>query len=148
MFKTMKLIIPDTKLQSILLKLLKSEFKGYDNIYYSWANYNCGMGECCDPYSVGFVLPEDNYDNYFFNLVDGENYDPNGRYPDELSDELPEVCYEQPNITNPDFNVVIFYEERMEFITDFLGSSDIWENQLLDLVNKQFGFNANRILLL
>jgi hypothetical protein len=143
----MKLIIPDNKLQSILLKLLKSEYKGYDDIYYSWANYNCGMGECCDPYSIGFVLPEDNYDNYFFNLVDGENYDPNGRYPDELSDELPEVCYEQPNITNPDFNVVIFYEERMEFITDFLGSSRIWENQLLDLVNKQFGFNASEILL-
>jgi hypothetical protein len=143
----MKLIIPDNKLQSILLKLLKSEYKGYDDIYYSWANYNCGMGECCDPYSIGFVLPEDNYDNYFFNLVDGENYDPNGRYPDELSDELPEVCYEQPNITNPDFNVVIFYEERMEFITDFLGSSNIWEYQLLDLVNKKFGFNANKILL-
>jgi hypothetical protein len=144
----MKLIIPDTKLQSILLKLLKSEFKGYDDIYYSWANYNCGMGECCDPYSVGFVLPEDNYDNYFFNLVDGENYDPNGRYPDELSDELPEVCYEEPNITNPDFNTVIFYEERMEFITDFLGSSRIWENQILDFVNKQFGFNADRIFIL
>lgn len=143
----MKLIIPDNKLQSILLKLLKSEYKGYDDIYYSWANYNCGMGECCDPYAVGFVLPEDNYDNYFFKLVDGENYDPNSNYPDELSDELPEVCEEQPDINNPDFNVVIFYEERMEFITDFLGSSRIWENQLLDLVNKQFGFNASEILL-
>jgi hypothetical protein len=143
----MKLIIPDNKLQSILLKLLKSEYKGYDDIYYSWANYNCGMGECCDPYSIGFVLPEDNYDNYFFKLVDGENYDPNSNYPDELSDELPEVCEEQPDINNPDFNVVIFYEERMEFITDFLGSSRIWENQLLDLVNKQFGFNASEILL-
>jgi hypothetical protein len=105
------------------------------------------MGECCDPYAVGFVLPEDNYDNYFFKLVDGENYDPNSNYPDELSDELPEVCEEQPDINNPDFNVVIFYEERMEFITDFLGSSRIWENQLLDLVNKQFGFNASEILL-
>jgi hypothetical protein len=143
----MKLIIPDTKLQSILLKLIKSEYKGYDDIYYSWADYNCGMGVCCDPYAVGFVLPEDEYDNYFFKLVDGENYDPNSNYPDELSDELPEVCEEQPDITNPEFNVVIFYEERMEFITDFLGSSHIWENQLLDLVNKQFGFNADRILL-
>ena len=143
----MKLIIPDTKLQSILLKLLKSEFKGYDDIYYSWANYNCGMGECCDPYAVGFVLPEDDYDNYFFKLVDGENYNPHGDYPKELSDELPEVCEEEPDINNPDFNVVIFYEERMEFITDFLGSSHIWENQLLDLVNKQFGFNASEILL-
>ena len=54
----MNLIIPDTKLQSILLKLLKLEFKGFDDIYYSWANYNCGMGECCDPYAVGFVLPK------------------------------------------------------------------------------------------
>jgi hypothetical protein len=143
----MKLIIPDTKLQSILLKLIKSEYKGYDDIYYSWADYNCGMGVCCDPYAVGFVLPEDEYDNYFFKLVDGENYDPNSNYPDELSDGLPEVCEEQPDITNPEFNVVIFYEERMEFITDFLGSSHIWENQLLDLVNKQFGFNADRILL-
>jgi hypothetical protein len=80
-------------------------------------------------------------------LVDGKNYHNNGKYP-ELSGELPEVCEQQPDITNLDFNVVIFYEERMEFITDFLGSSDIWENQLLDLVNKQFGFNANRILLL
>ncbi len=143
----MKLIIPDTKLQSILLKLLKSEFKGFDDIYYSWANYNCGMGECCDPYAVGFVLPEDNYDDYFFKLIDGENYDGNGRYPDELSDELPEVCEEEPDITNPDFNEVIAYEERMEFITDFLGSSNVWGPQLLDILNKRFGFNADRILL-
>ena len=142
----MKLIIPDTKLQSILLKLLKSEFKGFDDIYYSWANYNCGMGECCDPYAVGFVLPEDNYDDYFFKLIDGENYDGNGRYPDELSDELPEVCEEQPDITNPDFNEVIAYEERMEYITDFLGSSNIWGPQLLDILNKRFGFNADHII--
>ena len=147
MFKTMKLIIPDTKLQSILLKLLKSEFKDFDDCYYDWAEFNCGMGICCDPYAVGFCLPKDNHDNYLFKLVDGENYHNNGKYP-ELGDELPEVCEQQPDITNLDFNVVIFDEERMECITDFLGSSDIWENQLLDLVNKQFGFNANRILLL
>ena len=36
MFKTMKLIIPDTKLQSILLKLLKSEFKDFDDCYYDF----------------------------------------------------------------------------------------------------------------
>jgi len=144
----MKLIIPDTKLQSILLKLLRSEFKGYDDIYYNWADFNCGWGVCCDIYAIGFVLPEDEYDNYFFKLVDGENYDPNGNYGEELTGELPEICEHQPDITNPEFNTVIFYEERMEFITDFLGSSHIWENQLLDLVNKQFGFNANRILMI
>jgi len=144
----MKLIIPDTKLQSILLKLLRSEFKGYDDIYYNWADFNCGWGVCCDIYAIGFVLPEDEYDNYFFKLVDGENYDPNGNYGEELTGELPEICEHQPDITNPEFNTVIFYEERMEFISDFLGPSHIWENQLLDLVNKQFGFNANRILMI
>ena len=142
----MNLIIPDTKLQSILLKLLKLEFKGFDDIYYSWASYNCGMGECCDPYAVGFVLPEDNYDDYFFKLIDGYNYDDNGRYPDELTDELPEVCEEQPDIANPDFNQVITNQERMEFITSFLGSSNVWGPQLLDILNKQFGFNATHII--
>jgi len=142
----MKLIIPDTKLQSIILKLIKSEFKGFDDIHYTWADFNCGWGTCCDIYAVGFVLPEDDYDNYLFKLVDGENYDANGNYPEELKGELPEICEEQPDITNPDFNVVIAYEERMEFISDFLGSSDIWGPQLLDILNKQFGFNATRIL--
>ena len=29
-------------------------FDGFDDIYYDWANYMCGMGECCDPICNGF----------------------------------------------------------------------------------------------
>ena len=47
------------------------EFKGFDDIYYDWADFNCGMGVCCDMYAIGFVLPGREYDDYLFKLVDG-----------------------------------------------------------------------------
>jgi hypothetical protein len=31
-------------------------FDGFDDIYYDWAQYNCGMGVCCDPYAVGLFF--------------------------------------------------------------------------------------------
>ena len=144
----MNLIIPDTKLQSILLKLLKLEFKGFDDIYYSWASYNCGMGECCDPYAVGFVLPKNNYDDYLFKLVDGNNYDDNGDYFKEVMGELPEVCYEMPDVKNPNFNFIIFYEEFAEEIEDYLGHKKNWKFELLELINEKFGCEATNIMFL
>lgn len=143
----MKYLISENQMMPILHKLLNTVFNGFDDIYYDWANYNCGMGICCDPYAIGFTLPKSHHDDYLFKLVDDENWEPNGdNYPSELRDELPEVCYEQPDIKNPDFDLIIFYEVFAEEIENFLGPQDNWSFDLIDLINEMFGCNAKRII--
>jgi hypothetical protein len=142
----MKILITENKLKPILLRLLNMEFEGwFDNIYYDWANYNCGMGECCDPYAIGFTLPKAHYDDYLFKLVDDENYSPGGFYPSELSDELPEVCQEYPDIKNPNFDTIYFYEDNIENVVNFLGEKEIWSKTLLDIINDKFDCDATKI---
>lgn len=142
----MKIIITENKLHNTLLKLLKITFPGFEDIYYDWANYNCGMGECCDPYAIGFVLPQNNYDDYLFKLVDGKYYDDNGDYPRNLSDDLPEPCYESPDVRDPRFDVIIFYEIFAEELEQYLGPKSLWENELLNLLNRMFFMDAKTIL--
>ena len=133
-----RIIREESLMKPRLNKLLNILFRGFDDIYYDWANYNCGMGECCDPYAIGFVLPKSHYDEYLFKLVDDDNWEPNGdNYPDEVRAELPEVCYEQPDIKNPDFSTIVFYEENAEEIENFLGPQENWDFDLLDLINNR-----------
>ena len=142
----MKIIITENKLHNTLLKLLKITFPGFEDIYYDWANYNCGMGECCDPYAIGFVLPQNDYNDYLFKLVDGKYYDDNGDYPRNLSDDLPEPCYESPDVRDPRFDVIIFYEIFAEELEQYLGPKSLWENELLNLLNRMFFMDAKTIL--
>jgi hypothetical protein len=123
-------------------------FDGFDDIYYDWAEYNCGMGVCCDPFAIGFVLPQNDYNDYLFKLVDSDNYDDDGDYPEHLGDELPEVCYERPDLKNPNFNFIVCYEVFVEEIKDYLGDEDNWKMELLDLINKKFGCKATDIIFL
>ena len=141
-----KVLREETNIKPVLNNLLNMLFDGFDDIYYDWAQYNCGMGVCCDPYAVGFVLPKNNYDDYLFKLVDGNNYSTNGNYPKYLKDELPEVCYEMPDVKNPNFNFIIFYEEFAEEIEDYLGPKSNWKMELLKLINKKFGCEATNII--
>jgi hypothetical protein len=143
-----RILREETKIKPILNNMLNMLFDGFDDIYYDWAQYNCGMGICCDPYAVGFVLPTNNHDDYLFKLVDGNNYDDDGDYPKELRDELPEVCYEMPDVKNPNFNFIIFYEEFAEEIEDYLGHKKNWKFELLDLINEKFGCEATNIMFL
>jgi hypothetical protein len=138
----------ENKTKSALHKLLNVLFDGFDNIDYNWANYMCGMGECCDPYAIGFTLPESDYDYYIFKLVDGNKYDDHGDYPKEFRDELPEVCYEQPNLKNPDFDTIVFYEEFAEEVKDYMGHESNWGSDLLKIINNQFGCEAKRIIII
>ena len=131
---------------SILHKLLNMEFEGFDDAHYSWANYNCGMGECCDPYAIGFVLPKKDYDDYMFLLVDSKDYNPHGDYPSELADDLPEPCYEYPDVRESRFDLYIFYSELMENIESYLGPSSNWEQELLYLLNKTYHTDVKRII--
>ena len=145
--KTIVLESEDKK-HSTLHKLLDMLFDGFDNIDYDWANYNCGMGECCDPYAIGFTLPDKDYDDYIFKLVNGDVYDDDGDYPKEFQDELPEVCYESPDIKNPDFDTIVFYGLYAEEIEDFMGPESNWRSDLLKIINNQFGCNAKRIIII
>jgi len=145
-FIDMKILITENKLKPILLRLLNMEFEGFDDIYYDWANYNCGMGECCDPYAIGFTSPKNQYDDYLFKLIDEENYNADGDYPSELSDELPEVCHEFPEIKNPNFNTILFDEEKIENVVNFLGDKENWGETLLDIINDKFHCEATSII--
>ena len=88
----MDVSITEKKLSEVIHNYLNKNIKGFDNCDYDWADFGCGMGVCCDPYAIGFVLPDSNYDDYLFKLVDGRFYDDDGNYPEELKGELPEVC--------------------------------------------------------
>jgi hypothetical protein len=131
----MKFIITENRMEIILDKTLNSIFPGFNNIEnFGWANYGCGMGECCDPYAVGFVFPGRRYDDYFFKLVKSKYYHPYGSY----HGDLPEDCYEEPNINDKEFDMVILYEE--------FGDNEKMEIELLVYLNKKFNFNASKLI--
>jgi len=141
-----RILREETKIKPILNNMLNMLFDGFDDIYYDWANYNCGMGICCDPYAIGFVLPQNEYDDYLFKLVEGEYYDANGDYPEELRDDLPEPCHESPDVRDSRFDTIVFYEEFAEEIEQYLGPKRNWKMKLLELINKKFGCEATNII--
>jgi hypothetical protein len=104
------------------------------------------MGVCCDPYAVGFVLPQKEYNDYLFKLVDGEFYDDDGDYPEELKGDLPEVCYNPPNINNQEFDTIIISEDMYESIERLFGDIHIWNKPLLTIINNVFNTNAHTLL--
>jgi len=142
----MDVTITEKRLSEVLHKYLSETIKGFDNCYYDWADFNCGMGICCDPYAIGFVLPDREHDDYLFKLVDSEFYDDDGDYPEELSGELPEVCQNPPNIQYGEFDTIIIREELYSNIRKVFGNIDIWRNSLLHLLNEVYGFNARTLM--
>ena len=142
----MKVKITESQLSKSIHKYLDMTIKGFDNCDYDWADFNCGMGVCCDPYAIGFSLPDKNHDDYLFKLVDGEFYDDDGDYPEELSGDLPEVCQNPPNIQYGEFDTIIIREELYSNIRKVFGNIDIWRKSLLNLLNNIYGFNARTLM--
>jgi len=141
----MDVIITEKRLTEVLYKYLDTRIKGFDKCYYDWADFDCGMGVCCDPYAIGFVLDGNSYDDYLFKLVDGEFYEGDGDYPSELQGDLPEVCQSPPNIENDKFDTIILNEEMFEIITKMFGNFNIWRDSLLTILNNTYGFNAKTL---
>ena len=142
----MDVSITEKKLSEVIHNYLNKNIKGFDNCDYDWADFGCGMGVCCDPYAIGFVLPDSDYDDYLFKLVDGRFYDDDGNYPEELKGELPEVCQNPPNIYDSEFKTIIIYEDIYETVKEIFGHIDIWRNSLLRLLNNIYGLNANTLI--
>ena len=142
----MKVIISETKLTKVLHTYLTMSFEGFEDCTYDWANFNCGMGVCCDQYAIGFVLPKSDYDNYLFKLADSKNYDDDGDYPEDLKGDLPEPCYNPPNINDQSFDTIIISSELYERVYDLFGDIDIWRESLLSVINKVFNINAYSLL--
>lgn len=141
----MEVIISESKLTKVLHTYLTMSFKGFDDCYHDWAEYNCGMGVCCDPYAIGFNLPDSEYNEYLFKLVDGNNYDDDGDYPSELSDDLPEPCENRPDVNDSKFESILISEEMYERITDLFGNISLWRSSLLSIINKTFNTNARSL---
>ena len=73
---------------------------------------------------------------YLFQYVDGENYNPNGDYPKELSEDLPEPCYEQPDIQDPKFDTIVVGEDMAERLETMFNDPSLWKKDLMKLKNK------------
>ena len=141
----MDVIITEKRLTEVLHKYLNSRIEGFDKCDYDWADFGCGMGVCCDPYAVNFVLDDEDRYDVLFKLVDYEFYDDNGDYPEELTGDLPEVCYSTPNIENVKFDTIILNEEMFEIITKMFGNINIWRDSLLSILNNTYGLNAKTL---
>ena len=144
----MKAIIPESKLTKVLYTYLNLSFEGFENCDYDWANFNCGMGVCCDQYAIGFSLPKSEYDDYLFKLVNSEYYDDDGDYGEELKGELPEPCHNPPNINNPEFDTIVIDEDMYERLNDLFNNINVWREPLLSIINKVFHTNANSLIYL
>jgi hypothetical protein len=140
----MKYIVRENTMVNIINEYLIKQFPSFDDVYYDWANFNCGMGVCCDMYAIGFTLPEDNYDDYLFKLVDSVNYKDSGNYKN-YPDDLPEPCYNQPDINNPEFDRFVISETMFEPFEMFFGHPKNWGEQLLVVLNNTFNINAKSI---
>jgi hypothetical protein len=141
----MEYIIDESKLTNVISKFLNLSFDGFENINYNWADFNCGWGVCCDIYAIGFVLPDRDPDDYLFKLVDGDNYDSDGDYPEELMGELPEPCYDVPDITESRFDTIVMNEELFERLVDMFGDIDVWGKSFLNIVNQKYGTTAKKV---
>ena len=139
-----KYIITENKFEDVLKYYLEGV---YGDFYYSWTDFNCGMGVCCDPYSVGFYHQYSDYDIPFFKLVMSKHYDDDGDYPEELHDELPEECEELPKIIDPKFDTYIIEEEMAEEFYSVFGEYHIWEKSLMDTLNSIYGTQAKDLLI-
>lgn len=142
----MKITITESKLTNVVLKYITMTLEGFDKCDYDWAEFGCGMGVCCDPYAIGFVLPDSDYDDYLFKLVDSRFYDDDGDYPEEITGELPLVCKYPPDIKDSSYNTIIIYEELYESLRKLFGHIDIWRNPLLNIINNTYGLNATELL--
>jgi len=144
----MEVIISESKLTKAIHTYLTMSFEGFDNCSYDWANFNCGMGVCCDPYAIGFVLPESEYDDYLFKLVDSEHYDDDHDYPEDIKGDLPEPCHNPPNINDGKFDTIIISEDMYERLNDLFNDINIWREPLLSIINKVFHINSHTLLYL
>jgi hypothetical protein len=143
----MDIIISESKLTNVIHNFLNMSFEGFNNCDYDWANYNCGLGICCDPYAIVFTLPqEDELDNYLFKLVDNEHYDYDGDYPKELGDGLPEPCHNSPDITEKRFDTIILSYNLFKRLNDMFGNITIWKEPVLSIINKVYNTNADSLI--
>ena len=147
----MKVTITESKLTKVIHNYIDISFEGFDNCYYDWADFNCGMGICCDPYAIGFVLPDREHDDYLFKLVNRQYYDDDGDYPEELMGELPEPCHNSPDIyiggySDEEFDLIVLSEEMYERLESLFGDINIWSKPLLTIINGVFDTNARTIL--
>jgi hypothetical protein len=138
----MDVSITEKRLTEVLYNYLSKNIKGFDRCEYDWAEFYCGMGVCCDPYAVEFSLPDSIYGEHLFKLVNDKYYKDDGDYPEELKGDLPEPCYNNPDINDGEFNTIIIYEDMYETIRKIFGNINIWRNSLLNILNSIYGFNA------
>jgi hypothetical protein len=144
----MKVTITESKLIKVIHNYLNMSFEGFNDCFYDWAGFNCGMGVCCDPYAVGFVLPNNEYDDYLFKLVNSKYYDDDGDYPKSIEDNLPEPCYSNPNINSREFDTIMLSDEMYVRLKNLFGDADIWSKPLLTIINGVFNTNAHTLLYL
>jgi hypothetical protein len=59
--------------------------------------------------------------------------------------ELPEPCYDLPDITESRFDTLWLGEELIDELVDMFGGMDVWGKSFLNLVNQKYGTTATNI---
>ena len=142
----MNVTITESKFIKVLHTYLNMSFEGFDDMYYDWSEFNCGMGICCDPYAISFVLPRNEHNNYLFKLVNVEYYDDDGDYPANIKGDLPEPCYNRPDVEDENFDVIVLSEDMSERLNDFFNDINVWKEPLLSIINNVFNTNAKDLM--
>lgn len=139
----MKFTISENKFKEVFKTWIKKN-TDFENLFFDWGFYNCGMGTCCDENYLS--LCDQSYQGdwggvefmvcnkqYFFTKRNREY------------EELPEICMDDPDEHKKEFPILIIQnEDLLETMIEFFGD-DIWRPILIELINESFGTAVTEI---
>jgi hypothetical protein len=63
-----------------------------------------------------------------------------------MSDDLPEDCYNFPNIENPKFDSIVMYEDLYRKLNTYFGDMSVWRESFIFLFNEIYKTKVTDII--
>jgi hypothetical protein len=79
-------------------------------------------------------------------LVNIEYYNDYGDYPEDIKGDLPEPCYNRPDVKDENFDVIVLSEDMSERLNGFFNNINVWKEPLLSIINNVFNTNAKDLI--
>ena len=135
--------IRHNKLKSVINEFLKKEID-FDNLYFDWGYYNCGMGICCD---IDYLALNDethihgNWEGTHFKICKNRHLS-RDKYNYE---DMPDICGEPPEDYKEEYPILIVENEDLE--EELYGLfNDSWKPILVELINDKYGTKLRTLL--